>query len=474
MSLFRVLVRRSLASAWILMALGIAAQTPSVREPEDWIRAHAIPIKTVEAGHGFDDLQPLGKVVGDARIVALGEATHGTREFFQLKHRLIEYLASQKGFTIFSIEANMPEAYRLNDFVLHGNGDPKQLLKGMYFWTWDTEEVLDMILWMREFNRSGKGRIEFTGFDMQTPNVSMDIVRQFLLGHDETFYSTVDPVYAEVARIAKGEQHHSGIVTARFPVELAAGKHIKFSGYIKTDGIVDGFASLWWRVDGEKGTAPLAFDNMQERGPKGTTDWTYYEISLDVPQNATNINFGFLHPGEGTAWFDSLKVEVEGQPYVDTSLFDFDFEQSDLRGFSSTGKGRGCQPRLSVAHSGKQSLRMQPAVGGAQELTSVMLSRRCRDILEHMEGDRERLIQSGSKPEDVDWAIQNARLVLQFMQLKTGEQTRDQSMAENVEWIADHNPKAKIVLWAHNGHVGRAAFPGFDPMGRYLYWEVRP
>lgn len=88
-----------------------------------------------------------------------------------MKHRMVEYLATREGFTIFSIEANMPEAYRLNDFVLNGVGDPKQLLKGLYFWTWNTEEVLDMILGTREFNRSGKGRIEFTGFDMQTPTV---------------------------------------------------------------------------------------------------------------------------------------------------------------------------------------------------------------------------------------------------------------------------------------------------------------
>jgi len=49
--------------------------------------ANAIPIEAVEAGHGFRDLQPFREVIGDARIVALGESTHGTREFFQLKHR---------------------------------------------------------------------------------------------------------------------------------------------------------------------------------------------------------------------------------------------------------------------------------------------------------------------------------------------------------------------------------------------------
>lgn len=110
-------------------------------------------------------MEPLTKI-GNARIVALGEATHGTREFFQLKHRMLEFLATWMVFTIFSIEANMPEAYRLNDYVPNAKGDPAQLLKGMYFWTWDTKEVLEMIQRMREFNQSGKGRIEFTGFDM--------------------------------------------------------------------------------------------------------------------------------------------------------------------------------------------------------------------------------------------------------------------------------------------------------------------
>jgi erythromycin esterase-like protein len=96
-------------------------------------------------------MQPLKKIIGDARIVALGEATHGTREFFQLKHRMLEFLATEMGFTIFSIEANMPEAYRVNDYVLTGVGDPAALLRGMYFWTWDTESL--------QRNRQRKARV---------------------------------------------------------------------------------------------------------------------------------------------------------------------------------------------------------------------------------------------------------------------------------------------------------------------------
>ena len=111
----------------LIACLGLLSAAPS--GPTDWIKTNAVSLKTVEAGHGFDDMAPLKAMVGDARIVALGEATHGSREFFQLKHRMLEFLVKEKGFTIFSINANMPEAYRLNDYVLEGKGDPAMLIK---------------------------------------------------------------------------------------------------------------------------------------------------------------------------------------------------------------------------------------------------------------------------------------------------------------------------------------------------------
>ena len=128
---------------------------------------------TTEPGRGFRDLETLKELVGEARLVALGEGTHGTHEFFRLKHRIVEFLATEMGFTVFSIEANMPEAYRVNEFVLNGEGDPKELLKEMSA-IWNAQEVLDMILWMREFNKSSGSRIEFTGFDMQSPKVAIE------------------------------------------------------------------------------------------------------------------------------------------------------------------------------------------------------------------------------------------------------------------------------------------------------------
>src|SRR5262249_22262035 len=145
-------------------------------------------------------------------IVALGEATHGTSEFFTMKHRLTEFLASEMGFTLFAIEANMPEAYRVNQYVLTGKGDPKELLRGMYFWTWNTQEVLDMILWMRRFNESGKGRVQFLGFDMQFGKVAEANVRAFVAELDPGYAQELEQAYEGSGEKAARTKRAWGVV----------------------------------------------------------------------------------------------------------------------------------------------------------------------------------------------------------------------------------------------------------------------
>src|SRR6476660_5636453 len=136
-------------------------------EATSWIRSNAIPLASVEAGHGFADLEPLRAIIGDARIVSLGEATHGTHEFFQLKHRLLEFCVTELGFSIFGIEASYPECLRINDYVLNGTGNPADALASQRFWTWDTEEVLALIEWMRAWNSTHARKVKFYGFDLQ-------------------------------------------------------------------------------------------------------------------------------------------------------------------------------------------------------------------------------------------------------------------------------------------------------------------
>ncbi len=430
-------------------------------EPIAWLRNHAIPLATTEAGHGFEDLEPLKAIIGDARIVALGEGTHGTREFFQMKHRLLEFLASEMGFTIFSIEASTPEAYELDDYVLGGPGDPKKLIGGMYFWTWNTEEVLAMVEWMRAFHASGKGTVHFTGFDMQTPDVAMQVVTDFLGSIEPERAEDVRFVYSDIKNAQPAGDF--GVATGTFPVEAARGKHLRFKGWIRTEDLQGGVAALWWRNDSPDGQM-TGLESMEERAPRGTSDWAEYALEFDVPADTVNINFGFLMTGHGKAWFDSISIEVDGQPYLDPEHLDLGFEER-MGDFVARAPGYRVGLTDAVEHEGSRSLCIESLARDASVMDPGDAAEVAREVREGLESDRQ-LFLSKADAKAVEWAIHNARIVEQCLRSRARDpqSARDRSMAENVAWILEQNPGARIVLWAHNGHVCRA--PG--AMGAYL------
>ncbi len=90
-----------------------------------------------------------------------------------------------------------------------------------------------------------------------------------------------------------------------------AGKKLKMTGYIKTVDI-SSWCGMWCRVDGADGKEMMDFDNMGDRPIKGTTDWTKYEIIVNVPKDASAIAYGILVDGKGTAYFDDVNFEVLG------------------------------------------------------------------------------------------------------------------------------------------------------------------
>ena len=169
------------------------------------IAADAHAFKTVLAGNGFDDLAFLDQMIGDARIVSLGEASHGTAEFFQMKHRLLEYLVENKGFTVFAIEANWPEALVADRYIKTGGGDAAAALKAMYFWTWQTEEVHAMLEWMRSYNakRGDKPALSFSAFDMQYANVAAKKVEDLFARLGGADYDIIQELYADAQKLGQ-------------------------------------------------------------------------------------------------------------------------------------------------------------------------------------------------------------------------------------------------------------------------------
>ncbi len=147
-----------------------------------WLRENVIPLKTIQAEQGLSDLEPVSALVGHARIIGLGEATHGTKEFFQAKHRMLEFLVKKHDFQIFAMEASWASSFVINDYVQGGAGNAKVLLQqyAKTMWPWRTQEVLDLIEWMRRYNQSAAQKIMFTGFDMQEPVPAVDYLTAWL------------------------------------------------------------------------------------------------------------------------------------------------------------------------------------------------------------------------------------------------------------------------------------------------------
>lgn len=102
-----------------------------------------------------------------------------------------------------------------------------------------------------------------------------------------------------------------GLMMQSFSATNYAAKTIKLQGYMRTRG-VEGWAGFFLRIDKEGQKEPLAFENMHDRPIKGTTNWTAYAIELTVPPDATGITVGAILHGNGTIYFDDLKIELGG------------------------------------------------------------------------------------------------------------------------------------------------------------------
>jgi len=166
----------------------------------DLIRDAATPITGSSS-----DYDGLLDFIGDARFVLLGEATHGTHEFYRHRAQITKRLIQEKGFTAVAVEADWPDAYRVNRYVrgMGSDADAAEALSGFKrfpAWMWRNADVLDFVGWLRAYNDSqpgtslpSKGRkAGFYGLDLYSLHASIEAVLNYL--------DKVDPTGAERAR----------------------------------------------------------------------------------------------------------------------------------------------------------------------------------------------------------------------------------------------------------------------------------
>ena len=147
-----------------------------------------------------NDFDSLIDLIGDARFVLIGEASHGTHEFYRVRAQISKVLIAQRGFNAVAVEADWPDAYRVNRFVraVGADNDGVEALSGFERfpqWMWRNADVLDFIGWLREHNDEqvfADRKCGFYGLDLYSLHASIEAVLAYL--------SKVDPEAAKRAR----------------------------------------------------------------------------------------------------------------------------------------------------------------------------------------------------------------------------------------------------------------------------------
>ncbi|RKH51707.1 erythromycin esterase family protein [Corallococcus interemptor] len=134
-----------------------------------------------------EDFDPLMELVGEAQCVLIGEATHGTHEFYRLRALLTRRLIEEKGFNAVAVEADWPDAYRINRYVraMGTDADAVEALSDFQrfpAWMWRNADVLDFAGWLRTRNdrHSAREKVGFYGLDLYSLHASMGAVLKYL------------------------------------------------------------------------------------------------------------------------------------------------------------------------------------------------------------------------------------------------------------------------------------------------------
>jgi erythromycin esterase-like protein/predicted phosphoribosyltransferase len=166
----------------------LSATSPVGRRPDPAPEVDTVRTAAASLLGGRDDYDRLLDLVGDARFVLIGEASHGTHEFYHERARITRRLIAERGFTAVAVEADWPDAYRINRYVRGTGDDPDAMASLGDFqrfprWMWRNADVLDFVEWLRDHNDALPGdvpRVGFYGLDLYSLHTSIQAVLGYL------------------------------------------------------------------------------------------------------------------------------------------------------------------------------------------------------------------------------------------------------------------------------------------------------
>jgi erythromycin esterase len=196
-------------------------QTLPRDEIKAWLRAHAAPLAHVVDAN-WQDLETLRDILRSVTIVGLAESTHGTREFFQVRHRLLRFLVTEMGFNVLAIEASHSAAQMVNEYIKDGKGYRDAALTGLGFVMWDVVEFAEVLDWLRNYNQTvpDARKVLFYGVDVWNTRVARESVLAYL--------AVVAP-----SRVSSIQALFQTIATAEARGMMLAHEHVTRSGYFE-------------------------------------------------------------------------------------------------------------------------------------------------------------------------------------------------------------------------------------------------
>ncbi len=215
------------------------------------VRKAAYPIRGA-----VEDYNPLLELIADARFVLIGEASHGTHEFYRERAQITKRLIREKGFNAVAVEADWPDAYRVNRYV-RGRGDDAEAIEALGgflrfpTWMWRNADVLDFVGWLRNHNdtvRPGNPRVGFYGLDLYSLHASMAAVIAYLDKIDPEaaararhryacfdLYGDDPQVYGYAATLQLGQTCENEVITQLIDLRRHAAEYAMRDGRIAED-----------------------------------------------------------------------------------------------------------------------------------------------------------------------------------------------------------------------------------------------
>jgi len=254
---------------------------PTKTKLTDAVRQAAHPISGTSS-----DYDALLDQIGDARFVLIGEASHGTHEFYQQRAEITKRLIQEKGFTAVAVEADWPDAYRINRYVRGASDDPDSIDALANFqrfptWMWRNADVLNFIGWLREYNDAlpkDATKAGFYGLDLYSLYTSIEAVLKYL--------DTIDPEAAKRARYRYSCFEHFGEDTQTYGYATSIGMNQPCE-----DEVVDQLVDLRRR----------AADYAQRDGRVPEDEFFYAEQNARLIKNAEEY-YRSMFRGRVSSW----------------------------------------------------------------------------------------------------------------------------------------------------------------------------